>query len=171
MKDTACAACGAETLLFECSRCGRAYCADHERPHHACPASSGATDLAAAGFVPLAAAADADEVTTEATETGPEDEDENQDQDQSTRATAGGMAEAVSFGVNDRDAARETRPDSERQWPVPDARGSPAERDESLVEWFQRQSLIGYTLKIGTLVLLFYGAILAGLAAVLYGFV
>lgn len=147
MDDTACAACGAETLLFECPRCEQAYCADHELPHHACTAPSQNNELAAAGFVPLTEAVGAGQPMSESN------------------------VKTVSFGVRDRDAARQTRPDTERRWPVPEVRGLPGDREKNLEQWFRQQSLISYTLKIGVLAMLFSGAYFAGLAAALYGFV
>lgn len=164
MDDTACSACGAETLLFECSQCGRAYCSDHERPYHACTASSTTNDLVAAGFVPLSEAADASETaTTTTTETTAESGEPT------TVSGDAGTVEVVSVGPNARDAARETRPDSERRWPTPEVRGHPADRDETqtLEEWFRQQSIVGYTLKIAMLALLFNSAYFLSLAAVL----
>lgn len=185
MDDSECKVCGAtNALLFECPHCERAFCADHQVPNHACDGlSTGATrrepldEWIPAGELDAVnasgdAAPEPKTAVTELSESGSSvvtnDAAVSYPEPEGTLPSVGATA---LFEADDRDAARETRPDTERRWPVPDVRGLPNERRETLEEWFRRQTIVGYALKVATLAALFHAAFFAGLAATLYGII
>lgn len=191
---TQCATCGqANALLFTCSHCDAAFCADHQFPNHACDRFTGGgsadrTDdwvwggapAAGADAAPVDAGGPAAAVKTVIDPDGSRggagdggrsgETTRSDDGAAATRQTAAAShATSTEIAPIARDAARERRPDRDGPEPPPEGRGWPSDRldDRSVQEWMREQSYPGFVAKVTSLSLLFTMAYYAGFMAVI----
>lgn len=182
---TQCATCGqANALLFTCSHCDAAFCAEHQFPNHACDRFTGGgsadrTDDWVWGGAPTAGvdAAPADaggpaaavETVIDPDGSGGGAAGGGRSGGTTRSAAAASPAASTEIAPIARDAARERRPDRDGPEPPPEGRGWPSDRidDRSVQEWMREQSYPGFVAKISSLSILFTMAYYAGFMAVI----